>query len=315
MQGESFDVFLCHNSADKSAVLQLAEALVARGLRVWLDIRELTPGRPWQEGLEAIVQTAKSAAVLLAKDGVGPWQNQELRACLAEFVKRGLSVIPVLLPGAPAEPELPLFLRAFTWVDLRDGITGEGVDRLVWGITGKRPGTTILDASQPLTDTMRPVHGWRSFLDGLAASVQAGALRDSQLARLLLAVCKQSPACAVREDFRLPRLEVALKEAAQLVVDADSSAGSPEAGRFGLQATTRVVVAIAGALERTRRAQTLVVTTCEAVLAIDPIKLRVDWPSDGRGRLYTLAVESADPHNDDVYGFLDRHCRDIDSPP
>jgi hypothetical protein len=62
-----------------------------------------------------------------------------MRALLAEFVKRKLPVIPVLLPGADKEPELPLFLQAFTWVDLRDGVTEENLDRLVWGITGQKP--------------------------------------------------------------------------------------------------------------------------------------------------------------------------------
>jgi len=61
-----------------------------------------------------------------------------MRASLDQFVKRKLPVIPVLLPGADKEPELPLFLQAMTWVDLRDGVTEAGLNRLVWGITGKR---------------------------------------------------------------------------------------------------------------------------------------------------------------------------------
>lgn len=46
---ESFDVFLSHNSKDKPAVRELAEKLRARGLAVWVDESELTPGRPWPE--------------------------------------------------------------------------------------------------------------------------------------------------------------------------------------------------------------------------------------------------------------------------
>jgi len=57
---------------------------------------------------------------------------------LGEFVERKLPVIPVLLPGAPEQPELPLFLKAFTWVDLRKGLSSDGLERLVWGITGRR---------------------------------------------------------------------------------------------------------------------------------------------------------------------------------
>lgn len=135
----SFDVFLSHNSRDKPTVRQLAEVLQARGLKVWLDEQELVPGRRWAEALEEIIQTADTAAVLLGKDGMGPWENPEMRACLAEFVHRQLPVIPVLLPGAPEVAKLPLFLRAFTLVDLRDGLTADGLNRLEWGITGKKP--------------------------------------------------------------------------------------------------------------------------------------------------------------------------------
>ena len=42
-------------------------------------------------------------------------------------------------PGAPDDVKLPLFLEAFTWVDLRDGLKQEGLDKLEWGITGVKP--------------------------------------------------------------------------------------------------------------------------------------------------------------------------------
>jgi hypothetical protein len=140
----SFDVFLSHNSKNKPAVRELAEALRGRGLKVWLDEWELVPGRPWQEALEEVIETTGSSAVLVGRDGIGPWQDAEMRGCLSEFVDRSLPVIPVLLPGAPDIPRLPLFLKRFTWVDLRGGLTEEGLDRLQWGVTGKRP-----DRSKP----------------------------------------------------------------------------------------------------------------------------------------------------------------------
>lgn len=134
-----FDVFLCHNSSDKPMVRHLAEQLHRRGLVVWLDEWELIPGRPWQEALEEIIQTVMAAAVLVGPDGIGPWQDREMRGFLSEFVRRNLPVIPVLLPGASDKPELPIFLKEFTWVDLRAGISENALDRLQWGITGKKP--------------------------------------------------------------------------------------------------------------------------------------------------------------------------------
>jgi hypothetical protein len=136
----AFDVFLSHNSLDKPAVEKLGRLLQNRGLTVWLDKWELVPGRPWQEALEEVITTTRSAAVLVGSEGIGPWQQPEMRAALSQFVNKGLPVIPVLLPNAPSRVDLPLFLANFTWVDFREGFANENLDRLVWGITGSKPG-------------------------------------------------------------------------------------------------------------------------------------------------------------------------------
>ena len=129
-----FDVFLCHHSTDKPAVRQTAQRLREHGVLPWLDEAELIPGRPWQEELERQISHIRAAAVFVGPNGVGPWQNQEMRAFLSEFIDRQCPVIPVLLPGAAA-PELPIFLRRMTWVDLGKA---NGIERLIWGITGRR---------------------------------------------------------------------------------------------------------------------------------------------------------------------------------
>lgn len=131
---------------------ELAKALRSRGLKVWLDESDLVPGQPWPKALEETIQTARSAAVLVGRDGLGPWETPEMWGCLLEFVRRGLPVIPVLLPGAPDQPKLPLFLQAFTWVDLKEGFSEAGVDRLQWGITGKKPERWSVPAPLPPED-------------------------------------------------------------------------------------------------------------------------------------------------------------------
>jgi hypothetical protein len=146
---EQFDVFISHNSQNKPAVRELVEALKLRGLRPWLDEEQLRPGQPWQVALETIIQTTKAAAVLVGKDGLGPWENIEMRACLSQFVKRKLPVIPVLLPDAPSQPDLPLFLQELTWVDLRGGLTEENINLMHWGITGSNPAEPPKPTSAP----------------------------------------------------------------------------------------------------------------------------------------------------------------------
>ena len=140
----AFDVFISYNSRDKPKVRKIAAELRNLGLRVWFDEWELRPGQPWQQALEEVVETCETAAVMIGPSGLGPWEEPEIWALLSEFVKRKMPVIPVLLPGAPSSPRLPLFLRVFTWVDLHEGISTAGMDRLNWGITGKRPFTNRL---------------------------------------------------------------------------------------------------------------------------------------------------------------------------
>jgi WD40 repeat protein len=132
-----FDVFLCHNSADKPAVKAIAERLKEQGILPWLDEWELRPGLPWQKALEKQIKRIKSAAVFVGKKGIGPWQDMEVQAFLQQFVKRRAPVIPVLLPDAPKTPKLPPFLQNMTWVDFRSD-EPDPLARLIWGITGER---------------------------------------------------------------------------------------------------------------------------------------------------------------------------------
>jgi hypothetical protein len=133
-----FDVFLCHNSADKPSVKSVGQRLKDRGILPWLDEWELPPGQPWQALLEQQIARIGSAAVFIGASGISPWHQQEMRGFISEFVDRQVPVIPVLLTDAPDQPELPVFLRQMTWVDFR--VTEpDPFERLLWGITGQRP--------------------------------------------------------------------------------------------------------------------------------------------------------------------------------
>lgn len=295
----SFDTFLSHNSEDKSIVRQLADSLVARGLRPWLDERELVPGRDWQEALEEIVQTAKSAAVLVGSDGIGPWQDREMRGCLTEFVDRGLPVIPVLLPGAPKKPELPLFLKAFTWVDLRGGLNDDGLDRLVWGITGKKPSSL---ASSVESDD--------SAVGRFVAELAKLAKRKPHvewLTSIISDCCVRLPV-AINDDFHLAPLATCIDEAVQHGIQGEEEAGDRWGKTNSLQAVTLVLVGLAHAIKRSPQSLLLITDACESLLRTKEIELRITWPKDGKDELYRMAVETNDPHDEAVCEFLDDNC-------
>lgn len=135
------DVFLSHNSRDNPAVEAIGASLKARGLSVWLDTWELRPGFRWQQELSKAIERSRAVAVFVGESGLGPWEEPEMESFLDRAMREEeLPVIPVLLPGAPRDVELPRFLKLYTWVDLRAGVSEEGLDRLVWGVTGAKQG-------------------------------------------------------------------------------------------------------------------------------------------------------------------------------
>lgn len=145
-----FDVFLSHNSKDKPAVRELKRLLEAHELRAWLDADELVPGENWQPGIVNGIMNSETMAVCIGSAGVGPWEDEEMQGALTLAVSQRRRVIPVVLPGAPEKPEISLFLSSRTWVDLRSGLTEEGIARLVWGITGVKPKTDSVKLPETL---------------------------------------------------------------------------------------------------------------------------------------------------------------------
>lgn len=137
-QKGAFDVFMCHSTEDKAVVREMNNRLKAAKIRTWLDEEQLPPGRAWQDLLEEQIEQVKTAGIFVGGSGMGPWQNVEVRAFLQEFVRRECPVIPVILGNCQSVPRLPLFLNQLTWVDFRKQ-TPDPFERLLWGITGKKP--------------------------------------------------------------------------------------------------------------------------------------------------------------------------------
>ncbi|HEX6903125.1 MAG TPA: tetratricopeptide repeat protein [Thermoanaerobaculia bacterium] len=136
LSDETFDVFFSYNSKDRDLVRQVRDALKKRGVRVWMDEEVLPYGRTWQPKVEATLQKVDAAAILLGPSGFGDWQTQEAQLCQTQGVKRGIPVIPVLLPGGMGPEDLPSLLAERTCCDLREGLAVDKLDRLAREIQG-----------------------------------------------------------------------------------------------------------------------------------------------------------------------------------
>jgi GTPase SAR1 family protein/nucleotide-binding universal stress UspA family protein len=130
-----YDVFLSYNWRDKDVVRSIAWQLRNRGLRPWMDERQLRPGFPWQPELEEIIARVPAAAVVIGAQR-GPWQAREIYAFIQQSVSRGCAIVPVLLPDANTA-DLPVFLQGLTWVNLAVP-EPDPIGQLVWGITGQQ---------------------------------------------------------------------------------------------------------------------------------------------------------------------------------
>ena len=107
MAKATFDAFLSHNSADKPAVEELARLLKLEGIECWLDKWHLIPGEPWQQEIETALNECKTCVVFIGPSGIGPWQNEEMRASIDRRVGKGdFRVVPV----AAGRRWLPTFL-------------------------------------------------------------------------------------------------------------------------------------------------------------------------------------------------------------
>jgi hypothetical protein len=146
-RSRQYDVFLCHNSKDKPQVRRLKERLDNEGLVCWIDEDVLLPGDQVVPSLETVVDTVPAALVLVGANWLGRWQQQEYYALFQRFAERqqrdserAFRLIPVLLPDASLQPELPTFLRTIHWTDLRSrGYDDPDTLRsLVQGILGQR---------------------------------------------------------------------------------------------------------------------------------------------------------------------------------
>jgi nucleotide-binding universal stress UspA family protein len=116
---EDFDVFLCHNSEDKPKIERLARRLERLGIRPWFDKWHAPPGTDWFWEINRQMSNVRCAAVFIGRDGLGPWQREEIGGLLVEFVRRKSPVIPVVLRDADDPLQIPAFLQTKTWVDLR----------------------------------------------------------------------------------------------------------------------------------------------------------------------------------------------------
>lgn len=172
-----FDAFLSHNSEDKEIVRRIAQALEGNGIKVWFDEWELRPGIPWIDSIDQAFKESLATVVFVGPHGLGKWEMPELRIALDRQVHNSHPVIPVLLPGITndAKDKIPNFLRQNTWVDFSRGDNDDNaMDRLIWGITGKKPQRQQRPVQSPAPSTQAEQERIQEAVANLAQDLATG---------------------------------------------------------------------------------------------------------------------------------------------
>ena len=108
-----YDVFLCHSSADKPLVLQIATEFRAKGITYWLDSEQITFGDPIigkiEEGLQKSRYVVPCVSANLSRSG---WPRAEYGAILnAELSGDSTRVVIPLKLDDSSDNVIPLLLR------------------------------------------------------------------------------------------------------------------------------------------------------------------------------------------------------------
>lgn len=151
-------LFLSHAGEDAGPAKELAGQLRRGGLRVWLDVEELKPGDRWMSAIEHALEQADVFAVYVGRNGLRNWVDQEVRVALDRSTKNhAFRIIPLLGPGADPQV-LPLFVKQYQYLDLRNGATPPELNKLI-GTVLEQP-TKRVSLLQP---GERPYRGLQVF--------------------------------------------------------------------------------------------------------------------------------------------------------
>jgi hypothetical protein len=177
---ERFDLFICHASEDKAAVVRpLARELAGRGLKVWLDELELTIGDTLNGRIEAALTLSRFGVVVISPAFFAKqWPQRELAGLAAREVHAGLKVI---LPVWHEVDHAYIVERSPVLADRLGALTSEGVaavaDKIVLALersdssSATQPRAPVASANNDEGKRGRRWLGWSGLTLVLAAVV------------------------------------------------------------------------------------------------------------------------------------------------
>ena len=121
------DVFVSYSRADREAVVELVGGLDARGLKAWVDLKDIPPSAEWMAEIRVAIEASDGYLVVVSPSLAGSEVCAEELGLAREAGKR---IVPVMVrPTDPAS--VPGALAALNWIDATDGALEAASDRAV----------------------------------------------------------------------------------------------------------------------------------------------------------------------------------------
>ena len=136
------DILISYNDRDLAQAKALGEALRHRGFNPWIAHDQVPPGRPFHP---AILQEIAQTSAVICLVGSQGFMGQRLSEMQVALGREEIPLIPLFLPNAKTNNIHPA-LRKLHRVDVKWDITDEEVlDKIEWGLTGKKPSRATPD--------------------------------------------------------------------------------------------------------------------------------------------------------------------------
>lgn len=189
-----WDVFLCHSSTDKTRVERLAEALIARGLRVWFDKASIKGSSSIPLKIEEGLDSSRTAVLCLSPAFLNSEWTAYERASILYADPANLRQSLLLLEFKPCE--LPRGLAHFRRLNFKR-FSERRVDEIVEALQlESSPPTAEPSQVAKLLDTAKASERLGNYADAFAKAQEA----------LAIAVEVESPTTEQSREFARARL-------------------------------------------------------------------------------------------------------------
>ncbi|KJU81739.1 protein containing DUF1566 [Candidatus Magnetobacterium bavaricum] len=159
-----YDVFISHDSADRSDANKLVNSLEGRGIRCWIDHRDLPPGSSWADEIfKTITENPELLVVVLISANTLQSRYVEKEITVADA--NNVSVIPVRLKDIKLTGALATLLSTNTWINAFE----VGIDTVIEKISvevnkRKTPASNLKPSPKPKS-TSTPLTMEERFVD------------------------------------------------------------------------------------------------------------------------------------------------------